>query len=262
MRKLIDPLRRPGSPIVDIGPTRRIHIVGGTVGEVVGECIFIPPAGLAELAFQPFETDQTPQRLIRQRRIGSGSNHQSIGRRQADQFAELDMLFQGIAILHVTVRIIGIGRCDTHAEHRAVISQHQTLQTDINQATGSIGNVISRSHFDFNGRLAAFIVQVHRLIDVTGLVAGNDFAPNHQVVGNGQRLADTAGPGISLLENILQLLDRNDFTVAEVRIRPYLRRSRRIEIVITADEEQTCCHRQKYGCYSIHILHNINSLSR
>ena len=51
VRKLIDPLRRPGSPIVDIGPTRRIHIVGGTVGEVVGECIFIPPAGLAELAF-------------------------------------------------------------------------------------------------------------------------------------------------------------------------------------------------------------------
>ena len=40
VRKLIDPLRRPGSPIVDIGPTRRIHIVGGTVGEVVGECIF------------------------------------------------------------------------------------------------------------------------------------------------------------------------------------------------------------------------------
>ena len=43
------------------------------------------------------------------------------------------------------------------AEHRAVISQHQTLQTDINQATGSIGNVISRSHFDFDGRLSGML---------------------------------------------------------------------------------------------------------
>lgn len=240
--------RRPGSPLVDILPPGGIHVVGDGIGEIIGKGVLVAPQRRAEAAFDPFETHQAPQVVVRQHSpVVVARNDQRIGLQHRLLFARKDVLVLHDLALDIVVRIARIVGGRTDADHAAVVPQHEPFEIDVDDLPDGMEQVVARIELELDGRLGGLVVEVYRLVDIAEAVGRNNLARGEQrLVDRPRRHGTVVHTRILGPKARLQLPDGNVFQSLRLEIGAGVDPGRpRIQVIaVTACEKQGCGSRQ------------------